>query len=491
MIHSSLSKLILVCCLIATAISANAQDQLGFHTDNYAGINSVYLNPAGHAYTPFRWDINLVEGSMFFENNYFKLTPFRLLDINKVEMGDIQYGPDLKETGELPGNSIVQDFINDGRTRFGTISSRIMGPSFFFRIDNFSTIGITTASRLHGSGSGITDNLSYYPYFDQPHFEAFEVDKFTMGLIGWSEIGFNYMYQAELSEGDLAIGASVKYLIGHEGAFLNSEDDFMLTKLPGDTLSSSPINFNYGYTGANISSDDYQLRRSGSGMSVDLGVVFTIPDNNDGYIWKFGASILDIGKIKFNDNARQHRVNTTETSFLATAGFQGINAPEEFESKLQYFSDQMLGDSTMSLVANTFSMWLPTAISFQADYSITPNVYINATMVQGMPLGEVGVRRGSLIAVTPRYESRWIGASLPVSVYNWQDLRIGAAARLAFLSFGTSNLGSIFSQSSFTGTDFYIAIKLNPFDLGLKGEKRKKSITQKRKSLRGVKCYEF
>jgi hypothetical protein len=480
-------------CFMGFTTFVNAQEQLGFHTDNYSGINSVLLNPAGHANTPFNWDINLAEGAFFLENNYFNVTPFRTLDINKVSTDDFYYGPDIKDPNELPGEAIIVDFIDNGKTRFATIESHLMGPSFFVRINESSTIGLTTGMRFFASGTGITDNLSYYKYFAQPFFEGFEVKKFSMGLLAWSEIGVNYMHQVELDGGNLAIGVTAKYLMGHEGAFLNSDASFQLTKLPGDTLSGGAINFNYGYTTTNLNPDKAQFKKNGSGFGFDLGFVFTADEFDEGYTWKIGASLLDIGKIKFTQNAKNHFANTNEVRNLATAGFQMTESPgEAFESEIRYFSEQMLGDSTLSLKGDNFSMWLPGAISVQAEYAFTQNVFINATVVQGIPFGGAGIRRANLIAVTPRFEHRWFGVSAPLSIYNWQDARVGLNARLAFLTFGTSNLGSIFRQSTYTGTDFYFAVKLNPFELGLSGRSYKgRKTTKKRKSLRGVKCYEF
>jgi len=101
-----------------------------------------------------------------------------------------------------------------------------------------------------------------------------------------------------------------------------------------------------------------------------------------------------------------------------------------------------------------------------------------------MPIGSISVERGNLLAVTPRYESRWVSGFLPVSVYNWQHFQIGAAVRLAFLTFGTENIGSFFGRESLTGADFYAAIKINPFKSGWKnGGGGRKS--------QSVKCYEF
>ena len=47
-----------------------AQEQLGVRLSNYGGINSTLLNPAYHTTTPFRWDVNLLEGAGHITNDY-------------------------------------------------------------------------------------------------------------------------------------------------------------------------------------------------------------------------------------------------------------------------------------------------------------------------------------------------------------------------------------------------------------------------------------
>ena len=115
--------------------------------------------------------------------------------------------------------------------------------------------------------------------------------------------------------------------------------------------------------------------------------------------------------------------------------------------------------------------------------AIRENLYVNATLIQRTPIGTNTIERGNLFALTPRYESRWISAFLPVSIYNWQNFQIGTAIRLAFLTIGTENIGSFFGQKNLTGTDFYAAIRINPYKLGWKNGGGKKG--------KAVKCYEF
>ena len=110
-------------------------------------------------------------------------------------------------------------------------------------------------------------------------------------------------------------------------------------------------------------------------------------------------------------------------------------------------------------------MFLPTGISLQADYSFNENIFLNATIVQGMRFSKPGIVRNSIIAISPRYEHRWFSFQMPLVLHNYQNFRVGLSARAAFLIVGTDNIGSLVGRSSdFTGTDIYVGLKINPFN---------------------------
>jgi hypothetical protein len=94
--------------------------------------------------------------------------------------------------------------------------------------------------------------------------------------------------------------------------------------------------------------------------------------------------------------------------------------------------------------------------------------------------------------VTPRFEHRWFSASLPVSLNNWQSVRVGFAARLGFLILGTDDFGGLFGQGNYNGTDFYIALKINPFNIGGGLFEGFGGVARRRYGGKGkVKCYDF
>src|SRR5688500_3648737 len=59
------------CCLLAIfSLAGTAQEQLGLRLNNYSGIHGTLFNPAFNVNSPQSWDINLIAGGVFIENNY-------------------------------------------------------------------------------------------------------------------------------------------------------------------------------------------------------------------------------------------------------------------------------------------------------------------------------------------------------------------------------------------------------------------------------------
>ena len=253
------------------------------------------------------------------------------------------------------------------------------------------------------------------------------------------------------------------------------------------------VNGRYGLTTSNLKNNDYGAERNGSGFGFDLGFLYVVQENDESYKWRFGASILDIGSIRFDKNAQTHVVNNPNTFQLNLRDFDDFELPGEGEALLLHFSEQALGNPTASLRGDNFKMALPTAISMQADYNVNDQLFLNGLLVHPVPIGPVSPGRQPLLAFTPRFEHRWFSASIPVSLLNWRKTNLGLAARLGFLVIGSDNIGSIFGKSDYSGTDIYAALKLNPFDLGwglFKGRGVGNG-KERRGSKKKVRCYNF
>lgn len=449
--------------LFLSGFSLQAQEQLGLRTGNFAGINGWFLNPSAHTSTPFNWDINLAEGLFFFDNNYTFLQNTRLTDLaKKPSQLNFAFGPDYDKETPPPAGSIVQDFYADGRRRYAAGTAGLVGPAFYVRLGEQHAVGLFTRARFHASGFGVSNPLSYYQYFDRPFYETFETKPFKMALATWGELGINYLYQTPTANGKMGIGISARYLQGYEGIFFNNVSTINLAKLPGDSLAGTPVHFEYGHTNSNLSPDNRRPVRNGSGVAFDIGATWLIGEETD-YTWRIGFSILDIGRLQFNNNARLHEVKADTERIIGFEAYDDFQMPEQLEGMLELFSLQTLGTATASQKDNRFGIWLPGAVSLQVDRNLGRGFFLNAMTVLGVPLGRNRMARGNLVALTPRFESRWVEFAMPVSLYHGNRMQVGLAGRVGFLTLGTDRIGSMVTRSDFNGTDFYFALKIQPF----------------------------
>lgn len=454
--------------LFLNIVCLSGQEQLGLRLENYSGINSVFLNPSATISTPLKWDVNLASVGFFLENNYgfVKKASVSALLSQRNDL-DIRYAGDVNNENLLPKNAFVADYNDDGKNRFASSLLTINGPSAMVKI-NQHVVGAFYNYRFAFGAPDIPTNLSYYTYDNRNFFDAFPVTPFAGNMMVWDEIGVNYAYKVETNEGFFSIGVNVKYLRGKEAAYFENVNTFDLVKIGEDSISSSFATFEYGLTTAILQEEAFANETTGNGFGLDVGASATFGGYKDeGYTLKIGAALLDLGYINFNKNTQQHRAEITQYREVTSDDFSDIQGVEQYNELLQRFSEIATGSATGTLKGNEFQMFLPTGISLQADYSFNENVFLNGTIVQGIQFGKPGIARNSIVAITPRFEHRWFSAQLPIILHNYNDVRIGLSGRIAFLTIGTDNIGSLVGRSSnFTGTDIYVGLKFNPFNIG-------------------------
>ncbi len=465
-----------------------AQEQLGLRIENYSGINSVMLNPAAGLSYPLRWDVNLIAAGLYGESNYGYLRNTNLLEaMSKADK--VQQAIDFETESEFPSDALILEYYDNEFKKFALIGATATGPSVLLNIWDGISFGFFTRLRAMSVAQQIPGVLNYYTFDRTPFFQDMNVAPFEMAAMLWSELGFHAGFEQPMVNGRLAIGANIKFLNGYESFYFQNLQFTDITQIPGDTIGFANASVEFGLTTSNTKAGSFERRRNGGGLAADLGAVYTIDGFDDtvdgagnGYSWKFGLSLLDFGKIKFNKNAEVHRIDTDQSGNIALNEYSGFDDAQDY---VRLLSQQTLGSPGASFESKGYSIWLPAAVSLQADYALRSSIFVNAVAVLRTPFGHARVERANLLALSARLEKRWYGAALPLVLYNWSDLRMGFSLRLAFLTVGSENIGSILGVSQFTGSDIYFALKINPFNLGwnIGGKGRSKG--------KNVKCYEF
>lgn len=474
-----------------------SQEQIGMRTERYAGIYGATINPAHTSFMPHPWEISLFSFDAFANNRYAYLANTSFPKALR-HSEDITYIGDVAPGESRPG-AIYQHFFEPGGRIHGVGQFRGGGPALAFHLGPSFTVGLLGNVRFLASSYGIPETLAFANLENLPRFEPRQVRPLAFAGMGWAELGLNLGYRFDNGEGlSTSIGITPKMLLGFEGVYANSSDALSFTKLPRDTLYFSNADLDYGLSFADVVGDsvpDYDpFRRSGRGVGLDLGIAWSMEDDDsespNDYLWRAGVSLLDLGGVRFNQHSVAYQMRSDS----------GITLPPDLwdsPSNVDEFTGQLAGAFGSSLPqsfkADHFQIGLPTALSLQVDYRVRPFLYLSGLWIQRLPLGKNALKRPNTLAITPRFEHKWVSLSLPVVLSDWRSPRLGLAARLAWLYLGTDNLPSLIGQQKLSGADLYVGLKVNGFSFGRLSLPRLKGgggggSRQKRGK---IKCYNF
>lgn len=473
--HSIIKHLYITIFLMFCISATNAQEQLGLVTGNYAGVNGLTLNPASALTSKLFIDVNLISANGFTQNNFL----YMLKDNYKLsaffeEGYELPMHPVEGITGERPfyltRNNKPKDF---------QAYAEVMGPSFMVSGNRFSYAVYTSRKALVNARNIPIDmaNFSYFGLgYDKQRLKRYTHDEtYKVSGLDYSEIGmsFSYTFKGHSKE-MLSAGASVKYLRGRTGLYYEGNHiDYMVP-------DSETIHI-YNFTGSlsfaapmNYSSIEWGNEFSrGQGVAYDLGITYqknhSWPSPVDygkecyqkyePYKYRIGLSLIDAGKIWFRHNARTYSYENVSAVFHHVDSLKNlIGSPQDLMDQVnQHFREGGARDE----YETSFFINTPAALSLQFDYHLNKNWYLNSTIVQSVPVGPRMVHRPSVLAVTPRYESRTLELAMPVSLYDYALPRVGVSVRFYNITIGTDKIPGLFNYSHFSGLDLYVGLKIN------------------------------
>jgi hypothetical protein len=446
---------------------------LGIVNSNYAGISGSVINPAVSVTTPFYIDINVFAVDIFAENNYIYLA--------KEEYRFSRFfskNPDFPTHGEDNDLYAYDYYTKKDKNAF--TSNRLLGPSIAVTVGRHS-FGIVTGTRAVMSTRNVPYDIAKFAFEKlefPPQYDINYVDNNNIynAELAWAEIGLNYSYVFKQQGLDYwAAGITIKDLLGYSGGYLYTDNiDYVM--LDRDTLIIHNINGEGGYSmPLNYETNAYDKNPlfRGKGVGIDIGVIYQkkkrysrddkitklCAQNYVPYQYKIGVSLLDIGRIRFTENAEKLVFDNASTYWPGVASTD-FTTMRDLTDQL---SNQFYGNPTELIQGNEIKIALPTALSIQADVNYYENWYLNGTIVYPIQFSKSGLIRPVMFAVTPRYETANFEASLPISLYDWTKPRIGLSARFRGFFIGTEKLSAYFHFTDFTGIDFYAGLKFSFF----------------------------
>lgn len=477
-------KLIYLVAIASICYSSSlfAQEQIGLRLDKYAGVNGIQLNPANGAFHPLSWDLNLGGAGIFIENNFVFASPTNLIHLAK-NPNDLYFMDPTNENTAPSSASIIVDYFNGPKERMVQTTATVLGPSLMVNFNGKHSLGVFSEFNVSLGGFDIDRDINPYDLSKIEETGHIDIERFQMSGMAWAEYGVHYSYATEMYLGKVSIGGNFKLLRGYDAFYLDVAQPIVASRDSNNVIDVSDIDVSFGFTNKTLTTESISTQPIGSGYALDLGAswIFDLDEDND-YRYKLGISILDLGKINFDKWTENYHIvaNGVNTNIDATP-FENLTTREEVLDEL---SNQVLGDNSSIRAPAGISMWAPTTLSVQGDFQITKGVFVAGMLNQRIRFSKEAVKRNNTFALFPRIEKRWYSLGFPIVINNWQDFRLGTTARIGFLTVGSDNIGSLFGQSTLTGTDLYFALKFNPFNINLFG-KGGKSKGQP------IKCYKF
>ncbi len=463
-------KKILIILLVVLLNVCKGQEMNGVITGNYAGVNSIFINPALMIDLKVYLDVNIMSADVFFQNNYlyFPKEDYSFVDFLNKNHTYKEYG----------NNGWILKMYRNSDTKEIFSQQRINGPSIMYSSNNFA-FAFYNSARVINSVENLPIDLATLIYegfkYKPLHNQQFENSNIKVTSMAWAEFGLSFaMNLKKYNRNRWDAGVTIKRLLGYEGVYASIDN--LKYEIINDSLVdiynlnaelgfSVPINYSN-----NVFPDDGKLFK-GTGWGFDFGISYQKKEYGqsdqknkkncekeyEDYLYKIGLSFIDIGQIKFTEKAEIHIYDNVSVDWR-NIDTTSVNNVHQF---IKTLSKVFYNDPSASLRANEFSIFLPSAFSLQFDYHYFKYWYFNATAIIPFKINKIGIRRPSQIFLTPRYEKSNIEINIPVSLFDYKYPRLGFSIRYNFLSLGSDNLLSYFGINDFTGFDLYLAIKFN------------------------------
>lgn len=464
--------------LMLAGMTGKSQNMLGTSLGNYAGLNGLQLNPSAMHNARTYLEIQFAGMDAFIQNNYLYIPKSEYRFRNFFNSG-YQWPSHREEWGTEERN--LYHYTNL-RNKNAFVQTRINGPGAML-IRGRHAFALSTAYRTVSSVANVPYELANFMYLGLNYRPQQNINYFDKGPVRgsgmtWGEIGVSYSYNFYARGFNmLAAGITVKRLLAAGGMYVDARKlDY--TVLNDTTVDIHNVDAELGLAIPVDYTDNTAMTSplfKGKGFGADLGVTYTrlahyhqdqyfstlCAQQYEDYLYRIGVALIDIGAVRFKENAILMRIDNRSALWenLGSMNFTSIG------QLLDTISYKFYGDRTSAYAGEQFTLWLPAALSLQFDYHYRKHWYVNASLVYGFPVAKGSMTRPAELSVTPRYETRWFEASMPVSLYNWQLARVGLALRVYGLTVGTDKIGGFFHFSDFNGLDFYLSLKLF-FDKG-------------------------
>lgn len=408
-------------------IYVRAQEREGIVLSNYHLTTSTFLNPAFTTDSKSYMHFNLVGIDVGFYNN--------LLQLKNVSAKTLIAGgatvPNYEALAGQNRKYLYAAAVADAPSFY--ISKGKIGAGFFIRA---RTIG-----DIRRMPYQITDVLLGRTDITTTEGIAINAKNAKVANMSWVEYGGNFSYMIKNRAYDIiAVGGDLKYLTG-----LNLQYA-VIRKLEASYIPSVSIvaDLEGTYKSATMAWN------AGSGFGGDIGISFKrMLKQVDAYKahmqksvskcrpidyqFKIGASLRDIGYIKFKK----------ATQVMQVQGSGTIDNSRNIADQLELnFSQSVTNGTKITGV-------LPLALNVHGDYNFGYHFYAGAIIQKALtPNSVTGVMASDYLSLIPRYETKNLEVALPLSLKKYSQPSLGFALRLRSLLIGVDNIMPLIKTSN-------------------------------------------
>ena len=490
-----LAAIAAVLCFYSTGLS---QNYVGITPSNYAGVMGTDVNPASFVDGRFVVDVNLASANVGLWTN---AGSFTTVDMPKWWVKSFKAdssGYDNPDNDWIqPDSSFVDRYITKN---FSPTSVKTVGIynnvqldvlNFMFHINRKIAIGAAVKFRSITNVDDVDPKLAFLAENSLDYEQLWNQDinetLLNVNHMSWMEYGLIYS-QVLKDDGEhfMKMGAKAKWLSGYTAAYLHTSNlSYNLSS--SDSTNELVGDFSYGHSTGLLNGDSEAGKlpevTSKFGLGLDLGFVYEWrPDwkdfkydmdgetniwrrDQDKYKIRVGASILDIGGMKFAKGGLSQDFSVNQTSgFFDLNTFNVGNGILGIDSVITDLVDNDPNwTSGGSDSDNTFFMQLPTAVSLQFDYHIYKWFYVNATgniNVQNRK-NPHRVRTANQLSITPSFDHAWFGVHLPFMMNKYSGFKSGIGVRLGPLTIGVNDWNVLFaSGKKIRGAQAYAGLRI-------------------------------
>ena len=458
----SLGLLIGLICTLETT----AQDYQAVKGSPFAGSMGVADNPASIVSTPYPWDITVFSVQVKNTTNAISFSNFSYLS---------------------HGDTLGYNWTEGNRKRYAAVDFNVH--LLNVRLALGKKQAISFGANLRGYTSASTGKFYYNDTIANMNqfLNDNEHNTFKENLVSssWLELYGTYSKTIWDDErGRLNGGITLRAMRGISGIYaqlnggtVNRSVDNTLT-----VYSLAAGNAKYGYSSNydywHSNQSTYQnlkdfVGHTRGGAAMDIGFEYLVksqnvkiygdPDDYYEYEWKFGAALLDFGENMYVYGTQSRSAgapNSNATDVQLNNKFDNVGSVAQFNDSLATIV------SSIATPAGKFKIWNPTRFEFNVDRTLPEHFALNANLTLNMS-GVTGSKimmtsDFTLLAVTPRWETKTLGAYLPLQVTTEGRVWLGGAFKAGPLLMGVHNWANLFSKNKLQNGGFYLAIVIKP-----------------------------